>query len=329
MANIYEGFVQAINEAPHDDAPRLIYADWLEEYGNDPFRAEFIRVQCRLATISQDDPERPDLMQRERTLYRQHRAEWLGKLPVGSGLEYEFIRGFPGMVSMARAQFKRRAKAIFANAPITELEIINPFDRVDQWEEWNEENELSVEHIVRFPGLQRLSRLRIDGYMNSVDAVVKHSQNFTALRILELVDSYIEEQVLQTFERVSFPSLTTLNLQDNSFGTTTVQGFQALRILMRQSVFPLLRTINLQNNDIGAEYATALLDLVQHSPLSIDVSKNRSLGSYYISRLLDPQHPARTRKDRENEDQDKQDHQLRRLRKEDSEREWHNYLQED
>jgi uncharacterized protein (TIGR02996 family) len=39
--------LQRILEAPADDIPRLIYADWLEEKGQDK-RAEFIRVSCRL-----------------------------------------------------------------------------------------------------------------------------------------------------------------------------------------------------------------------------------------------------------------------------------------
>ena len=37
----------AVLEAPDDDAPRLAYADWLEEHGN-PL-GEFIRAQCELA----------------------------------------------------------------------------------------------------------------------------------------------------------------------------------------------------------------------------------------------------------------------------------------
>jgi uncharacterized protein (TIGR02996 family) len=43
-----EGILAAIQEAPDDDTPRLVYADWLAEHG-DPERAEFIRVQCELA----------------------------------------------------------------------------------------------------------------------------------------------------------------------------------------------------------------------------------------------------------------------------------------
>src|SRR5262245_50340257 len=38
----------AVKEDSDEDAPRLVLADWLEERGESD-RAEFIRVQCRLA----------------------------------------------------------------------------------------------------------------------------------------------------------------------------------------------------------------------------------------------------------------------------------------
>jgi uncharacterized protein (TIGR02996 family) len=43
-----EAFLEAIREQPDDDAPRLIYADWLEEHGGHAcsVRAQFIPVQC-------------------------------------------------------------------------------------------------------------------------------------------------------------------------------------------------------------------------------------------------------------------------------------------
>lgn len=40
--------LQTINANPGDDAPRLVYADWLSENGQEE-RGEFIRVQCELA----------------------------------------------------------------------------------------------------------------------------------------------------------------------------------------------------------------------------------------------------------------------------------------
>ncbi len=50
MPTIRENFIQDIIEHPEDDAPRLIFADWLDENG-EPERAELIRVQIRLAEL--------------------------------------------------------------------------------------------------------------------------------------------------------------------------------------------------------------------------------------------------------------------------------------
>lgn len=46
-------FMRAIIAAPDDDLPRLIFADWLDEQG-EPEWAEFIRVQCELAAITDE-----------------------------------------------------------------------------------------------------------------------------------------------------------------------------------------------------------------------------------------------------------------------------------
>jgi uncharacterized protein (TIGR02996 family) len=42
-----EGLLRAVIEAPADDGPRLVYADWLEDNG-EPERAEFIRIQIAM-----------------------------------------------------------------------------------------------------------------------------------------------------------------------------------------------------------------------------------------------------------------------------------------
>jgi uncharacterized protein (TIGR02996 family) len=65
-------FLQAILEAPDDDTPRLVFADWLDENG-EPERAEFIRAQCRSATLPRLHPERVLLEWRARRLLERHR----------------------------------------------------------------------------------------------------------------------------------------------------------------------------------------------------------------------------------------------------------------
>jgi uncharacterized protein (TIGR02996 family) len=72
---------KAIVAHPDEDTPRLMYADWLDEHAPDPTpspaagpsaRAEYIRVQCRLARHPYDDPDYPELRERQRDL-----ADWL------------------------------------------------------------------------------------------------------------------------------------------------------------------------------------------------------------------------------------------------------------
>src|SRR5262245_17812978 len=82
-----DAFLAAIRAAPADDAPRLVYADWLDDHGQ-PERAEFIRVQCELAR--RDDPA---LRAREAELLARHHDDFAGPL-AAPHLRFQFQRGF-------------------------------------------------------------------------------------------------------------------------------------------------------------------------------------------------------------------------------------------
>lgn len=51
-----DAFYQAIMDNWEDDPPRLVYADWLAERGDESsrIRAELIRVQCELARYQRE-----------------------------------------------------------------------------------------------------------------------------------------------------------------------------------------------------------------------------------------------------------------------------------
>lgn len=87
-------FLRDSKEHPDDDAPRLILADWLEDHGSpaDAARAEFIRLQCERARLSEDDPRGVCLEARERQLLQQHNRDWLGSLAATSW-DTHFRRG--------------------------------------------------------------------------------------------------------------------------------------------------------------------------------------------------------------------------------------------
>jgi uncharacterized protein (TIGR02996 family) len=72
MPDPRQAFLEAICAAPDDDAPRLVYADWLEEHG-DPERAEFIRAQIELAK-----PPARGSRTRQLMLERRVKALWTG-----------------------------------------------------------------------------------------------------------------------------------------------------------------------------------------------------------------------------------------------------------
>ena len=66
MHTTQRALLKTIAAASHDDAPRLVYADWLDEYAAElpkkerestAARAEIIRVQCELALLSDEDSD--------------------------------------------------------------------------------------------------------------------------------------------------------------------------------------------------------------------------------------------------------------------------------
>src|SRR5262245_23639561 len=118
-----QSFLEDIRANPDDDTPRLVFADWLMERDNP--RGEFIRVQCELAKLDDEDPRRPALEARERELLDAHEARWLAELPSFKPIRWgPFDRGF---VARAQAQdtryFLRHAKQMFAATPLTGLKL--------------------------------------------------------------------------------------------------------------------------------------------------------------------------------------------------------------
>src|SRR5262245_54668988 len=81
----HEPFLRAICATPDDDAPRLVFSDWLDETG-DPDRAEFIRQHIQLARNS-------DAVEFESCcaeLLRLRGQAWVAALPGTAGLWAEF-----------------------------------------------------------------------------------------------------------------------------------------------------------------------------------------------------------------------------------------------
>jgi type IV pilus assembly protein PilB len=105
-------FLRAITEDSDDDAPRLVYADWLEEQGQTA-RAEFIRVQCGLARGLGGAA----LEARERELLEAHQVEWLGPLRRWAK-RWTFRRGFLVEVAVSTRVYLHHRNSLSLLAPL-------------------------------------------------------------------------------------------------------------------------------------------------------------------------------------------------------------------
>src|SRR5690349_11019619 len=101
MAASETELVAAIAAAPDDDAPRLVYADWLLDRG-DP-RGELVVAQCALDRIEATDGPRGEtraLRERVRSLIALHRPTWLEPILDVMVGDFELRRGFVEHVTL-------------------------------------------------------------------------------------------------------------------------------------------------------------------------------------------------------------------------------------
>jgi uncharacterized protein (TIGR02996 family) len=113
-------FLRAILDAPEEDAPRLVYADWLEEQG-DP-RGEFIRLQVEAARGA-DPLRRRELQRSAAAILEIHEAEWLA--PIRSFLaRWQFRRGFVEAIDIETLHFLSRAERIWEVEPVTSMNLL-------------------------------------------------------------------------------------------------------------------------------------------------------------------------------------------------------------
>jgi uncharacterized protein (TIGR02996 family) len=99
--DLTRGFLADIVANPEDDTPRLVFADWLEENGQEE-RAEFIRVQIERARLPKWEAAQVRLRVREAQLLATNGAAWRAALPRLEGVEWAgFRRGFVAEARLA------------------------------------------------------------------------------------------------------------------------------------------------------------------------------------------------------------------------------------
>jgi uncharacterized protein (TIGR02996 family) len=249
-----EAFLQAIREAPSDDAPRLIYADWLEEEGRAE-RAEFIRLQCRLASLPQVDESRGILEARLEVLLRRNWEEWVGPLREIAGPKYDrysegwlrrayhpeglqrFRRGFVDRLTLDAELFLANAGKLASLVPLRHLAL------------------LGAGRCARtLADCPRLANLRVLAFSDYWDAPLKHqdvpalaaSSYLGGMTALFLGMNYLGDDGVEALAQAPWlASLNTIDLTENGLSERAITALTECPHLLR------LTHLSLERNSLG------------------------------------------------------------------------------
>lgn len=250
-----ESLLAAVIADPDDDAVRLVYADWLEEYGGEAgaARAEFIRVQIEKESLLKGDPNRAALEAREKELL-DHRAEdWLQHLPEWARPReatliateddwFGFRRGFVQGLLVDVNTSPSEAMAVLDSEPITRLYSCD------------------AEILRLLPGRpvsSRLSGLRFGHYVLGDEGTILVSKlpPMPRLRQLWLYENEIGDRGLKALAK--WPGLATVEELELGFNHFRAAGIEAL---IASPYLTSLKRLDLSDSLIATKTKQALRD---------------------------------------------------------------------
>jgi uncharacterized protein (TIGR02996 family) len=224
-------FLSRIREQPEDDGPRLIFADWLDEHGD--WRGEFIRVQCALARMPNDDERRGGLEQREQALLEGRQPHWPANLN-GLVSDWTFRRGLVEAVSVDSSAFLERGGEIFEHGPIRRVRFLEAARCFPQ--------------LVDSPLLGRIPQIDLIGNSlgNGGVNLLARARHLGRLELLHLGFNDLTDQGLRALAAIShLDQLHELYLDDNR-----QLGTPGIRALADSPYLGRLRLLDLSGNGL-------------------------------------------------------------------------------
>ena len=231
--------IATIREAPADDAPRLVAADWFEEQGGqaNAARAEFIRTQIERANLPPDDIRQSELQAHELRLLKRWAPVWCGCHFVFK--KVRFRRGFIEYVHLHLQHFLHHRRQMLALEPVRDIRLTGWFRAADDL----------VRRVARCKEWQYIETLRIhhqgphhDPRSNLI--LLLESPHLTRLRALHGTRVQFDADARRRFERLPilcqvrelvFPNLDILMLQPGEWfsdgGATLANQWKELKSL--------------------------------------------------------------------------------------------------
>jgi uncharacterized protein (TIGR02996 family) len=215
-ADLARGFLKDICANPDDDTPRLVFADWLSENGDEE-RAEFIRVQIERTRLPSWDARQVHLKLREWELLTKNKKKWKNKLPRLKGVSWgEFRRGFMGSAKFTSFDALRDQRdACWAATPI-EL----------AWVRWPSRRQ-DISALAPIAGLRELS---LAGIVTDVRVVaqVAASPLLSTLRVLGIPYSRIStEGFTRLVASPHLGGLKALRASGNDLGNAALESLRS------------------------------------------------------------------------------------------------------
>jgi uncharacterized protein (TIGR02996 family) len=244
----------AIRAHPDDDAPRLVYADWLDEHG-DAARAEFIRVQIervRMPTDRRKGRKRREwLNAREAELQAAHKHRWTEPLRKAVAEDRwlnsaKFSRGFLRRVRLPFPTAERLIVSGVEPEPIDHLAIDHVPQKVTP----------SPAAVAAVAGWQFGAYVHTFGVVAATDAKVRAfltGGRLSNLFRLALSPGTVSDTVIA--ELANSPLIAPLRALDLSYNRITDAGALALLASPHLSAEC---DLNLRYNPIGPGVTAAL-----------------------------------------------------------------------
>jgi uncharacterized protein (TIGR02996 family) len=212
--------LQAVLDAPDDDLPRLVFADWLDDH-DESDRADFIRAQIELSRTPEDSPRFEQLRRQTNTQPRTMRQDrWLKEVPGWARHRAEFRRGFVEHVVCTAASFARRGARLFDNAPVRSV-TLTAFS-----------NQVGLVATVPYTSRLRALTLNAERYEERLTPAeiqqLAASPHVANLEMLNLVGNWLGgPETERLTASTGFPSLHTLELGHNYLGHNGVEQLLA------------------------------------------------------------------------------------------------------
>ncbi len=275
-----DAFLQAIVERPDDDAPRLIYADWLEEPRRPPRRVHPRPVRWTRPWTGRTAGA---LEARQRQLLAAHRVAWsrpswdLGCTLPGAAGDYGFRRGFIEDAEMDAAVFLGRSEELFRAAPLRRVKL----NRVAG----------QLAELAASPWLERLAALILadNGIMPGGVRALAASPFLGGLAVLDLSNNAVgDEGAARLAESLGLTGLLHLHLGEAQIGPVG-----AARLAWGPN-WPRLTELDLGGNRIGPAGAAQLAGsprMARLTELNLDENGAGDSGAVGAGELALPRPP--------------------------------------